>query len=117
MDYLSAELPCVLGRGDEIAEEFGAAGFATLLDEPDAARLASTLIALADDPGALAAARAAGAELAAEHHWSTVGVKLRAAVAGVAAERPSSQPELPTLLGATGGYYVRRLVDRLVTAT
>ena len=35
MDYLSAELPCVLGRGDETAEELGEAGFATLLEDPD----------------------------------------------------------------------------------
>jgi glycosyltransferase involved in cell wall biosynthesis len=113
MDYLSAELPCVLGRGDETAEEFGAAGFATLLDDPDPDRLLAALVALADDPEALAGARAAGGELAAEHHWSVVGAKLRAAVAGAAAKRPSPRPALPTLLGATAGYYVRRLVDRL----
>jgi glycosyltransferase involved in cell wall biosynthesis len=113
MDYLSAELPCVLGRGDEAAEEFGAAGFATLLEDPDPDGLVATLIALADDPEALAAARAAGEELAAEHHWSVVGAKLRAAVANAASGRPSPRPALPALLGATAGYYVRRLVDRL----
>jgi glycosyltransferase involved in cell wall biosynthesis len=116
MDYLAAGLPCVLGRGDEAAEEFGATGFATLLDDPDPARLTATLVALADEPGALAAARAAGEELAARHRWSTVGAKLRAAVADAAAEWPSPRPAaVPTLLGDTGGYYVRRLIDRLAT--
>jgi glycosyltransferase involved in cell wall biosynthesis len=109
MDYLSAELPCVLGRGDETAEEFGAAGFATLLDGSDPERLATTLLALADDPAALAAARAAGTGLAAGRRWSAVGAKLRAAVASA-----SATPASPTLLRDAGAYYVRRVVDRVV---
>lgn len=113
MDYLAAELPCVLGRGDETAEEFGAGGYATLLDDPDPDRLAATLTGLADDPGALAGARAAGAELAAKHHWSVVGARVRAAVSEAATARPRPQPALSALLGATAGYYAHRLVDRL----
>jgi len=115
MDYLSAELPCVLGRGDETAEEFGQAGFATLLDDPGPDELVAALVALADDPRALAAACAAGAGLAVEHHWSVVGAKLRAAVASAAVERTSRHRELPSLLGTTAAYYARRFVDRLAT--
>ena len=119
MDYLCAELPCVLGRGDETAEDFRAAGFATLLEDPDADALASALLALADDPGALAAARAAGHALAAERHWSAVGTTLRGALADVL-RGPSAAPRAlppvlsPALLGRTGAYYARQAADRLV---
>jgi glycosyltransferase involved in cell wall biosynthesis len=117
MDYLYAELPCVLGRGDETAEDFRAAGFATLLDEPDANTLAATLQALADDPQALAAARAAGHALAATCHWSAVGETLR----GVLAEplrggaRPAPGHSSLGLLGGAGTYYARQAGDRLAT--
>lgn len=114
MDYLYAELPCVLGRGDETAEDFCAAGFAKLLDEPDADTLAGALLALADDPAALAAARAAGHALAAERHWSAVGVKLRAAVAGALQAPPVSLGGASlALLGGAGAYYTRQVTDRL----
>jgi glycosyltransferase involved in cell wall biosynthesis len=117
MDYLSAELPCVLGRGDETAEELGAGGFATLLDDPDPDVLAATLVALADDSQALAAARVAGCELAAEHHWSAVGVKLRAALAGGASSaRRARRPESLALYGGAGAYYAHQLADRLSAA-
>lgn len=111
MDYLSAELPCVLGRGDEAAEEFGTAGFATLLDGPDPDRLAGVLLALADDPAALLDARAAGSGLAAQRRWSAVGETLRAAVAGASTTPPSL-----ALFGDSGAYYVRRAVDRVLVA-
>lgn len=120
MDYLSAELPCVLGRGDETAEDFGRAGFATLLEDPDPAALATTLLALVDDPRALAAARAAGRALAAERHWSAVGAKLRHAVAGALtphedAARPRPAASL-ALYGGAGAFYTRRVLDRIAAA-
>jgi glycosyltransferase involved in cell wall biosynthesis len=117
MDYLCAELPCVLGRGDETAEELGAGGFATLLEEPDPDALADALLALADNPDALAVARAAGHELAAERHWSAVGAKLRAALAEGASpakrHRSRGTTESLALLGGAGAYYGRVVVDRL----
>lgn len=113
MDYLSAALPCVLGRGDETAEELGAGGFARLLENPDPAALASALLALADDPAALAAARAAGERLAAERHWSAVGAKLRCALADLGSERtPRRTVSLAPLTGA-GAYYARSLLERI----
>jgi glycosyltransferase involved in cell wall biosynthesis len=115
MDYLSAELPCVLGRGDETAEEFGAAGFARLLEDPSPDTLAAIVLELVDDPGLLPAARLAGHGLAAERHWSAVGVRLRAAVADVFAMQGRSRRSgsLSRLLGGAGAYYARQAVDRL----
>ncbi len=115
MDYLSAELPCVLGRGDETAEELGAGGFATLLEEPDPAALSAALLALADSPERLARARAAGHGLAAQRHWSGVGSRLRDAVAE-AFERHSSPPRASlALLKGAGTFYARSVGDRLAT--
>ncbi len=114
MDYLSAELPCVLGRGDEMAEEFGAAGFATLLESPAPDELADTLRALADRPDALAAARAAGCSLACRHQWSAIGAKLRQVVAEAGSPRPADPASLPALLGGTGMFYARRALDRVL---
>jgi glycosyltransferase involved in cell wall biosynthesis len=120
MDYLSAELPCVLGRGDEAAEEFGRAGFATLLEDPDPAALAAALLELADDPRALARARAAGQALAAERHWSAVGAKLRGTVAGAFVRqdpprRPAAAASL-ALFGGAGAFYTRRVLERISVA-
>lgn len=113
MDYLAAQLPCVLGRGDETAAEFEAAGFATLLDRPDPKLLAETLLALVDDPGTLAAARAAGARLAAERGWSAVGHTLRVAVASALTDRQPEGPASAALLRGTCAYYGRKLADFL----
>lgn len=114
MDYLSAELPCVLGGGDETAEELGAGGFATLLHQPSPEALAASLIALAGDQEALAAARRAGHELAATRHWSTVGAKLRAALAGAEREQDNRHQVSLALLEGAGAYYARRAVDMLL---
>ena len=116
MDYLSAELPCVLGRGDETAEEFGDSGFATLLENPGHEAVAEALLRLADDPRALAAARACGHRLAIERRFSAVEEKLRIAVSDALSASHSSARRLASLdlVGGVGGYYARRLVDRLV---
>jgi hypothetical protein len=116
MDYLSAELPCVLGRGDETAEELGRGAFATLLEDPDPAELAAVLLALADDPRALAAAGAAGHALAAERHWSAVGSKLLRAVEPAFARPDSRRPASLALVGGAGAFYTRRMLDRIAAA-
>ena len=116
MDYLSAELPCVLGRGDETAEELGSAGFARLLDRPDPAALATALLELADDPVAMSAARAAGHSLAAQRNWSAAGSLLRQVVTDAFAEPdPLRAPALSSVAGA-GAFYTRRLADRVAAA-
>jgi hypothetical protein len=114
MDYLSAELPCVLGRGDETAEEFAAAGFATLLESPSPNDLATALLALADDPARLPAARAAGHSLATQHRWSAVGARLSQAIADTSARRQTSPRTTFGLLGRTGTYYARRVSHRVL---
>jgi glycosyltransferase involved in cell wall biosynthesis len=114
MDYLAAELPCVLGRGDETAEDFGEAGFATLLEQPTPELLADSLIALAENPAELVRARAAGAKLAGERHWSTVGAKLRETVAQARKQgRFSRRHGSIELIAGAGAYYGRQLSDRL----
>jgi glycosyltransferase involved in cell wall biosynthesis len=117
MDYLSAELPCVLGRGDETAEEFGAAGFATLLEDPNPSELAATLLALAEDSSARTAARAAGIGLAAERRWTAVGRKLCAALAHAPSTERSPHPPPLALLGGASAYYAHRAIDRLAAAS
>jgi glycosyltransferase involved in cell wall biosynthesis len=114
MDYLSAELPCVLGRGDETAAEFEEAGYATLLDRPDAELLASTLLALLSDRRLLAAKQAAAHRLSSERRWSAVGRTLREAVASMPRESPVTLRTRVGLLAGTAGYYGRRGADELV---
>lgn len=115
MDYLSARLPCVLGRGDDTSAELEAAGFATLLDRPDPALLADTLLALADDRQALAAARDAGERLAAHRQWAVMGETLRAALRSLP-RRPASSGISLAALGGTGAYYGRKIADRVTAA-
>ena len=116
MDYLSAELPCILGRGDETAEEFGRAGFAQLVEEPEPGELAAALLELADDPAALQAARDAGARLAGEHSWEAVGTRLRETVAtAIGGERSQPRASAAILSGAAG-YYARELAARIAAA-
>jgi glycosyltransferase involved in cell wall biosynthesis len=114
MDYLSAGLPCVLGRGDEAAEEFATAGFATLVAEPKPEELAAKLLALADDPESLTAARAAGRRLVEHNSWSAVGTRLRKVVAGACAGRATPPHACLALVRQTSAYYARRLPARLV---
>lgn len=108
MDYLWAGPPAVLGRGDDVAERFGAAGFASLVDGGDPAAVADALLALAE-PAALAAARAARGPLADAMRWPAVTAPLRAALRDV---RPAA-PERPGLVSGAGGYYARQAMARV----
>jgi len=112
MDYLAAALPCVLGRGDETSAELEAAGFATLLSEPDPDELARALVALADGHAARAAARAAGQRLAAAHSWEVVGEPLRVALRSVRRRRAGRAIVSLAELGDSGVYYRRKLAHR-----
>jgi glycosyltransferase involved in cell wall biosynthesis len=115
MDYLWAGLPCVLGHGDETAEEFAAAGFATCVAPGDPAAVERALLALIDDPAALAAARAAGARLAQARGWDAVGATLGAAIGGLPpARRVAPGRDLLDLVGQAGAYYAERALARLV---
>lgn len=116
VDYLAASLPCVLGRGDEMATDFEAAGFASLIDHRDPDRLAKQIVELLDDPRRLRAAAAAGDRLATERSWTAVGESLRAIVASEPRRRPASARSRLAVLGGSGSYYAHKLADRLATS-
>jgi glycosyltransferase involved in cell wall biosynthesis len=111
MDYLRSGLPCVLGRGDETADRFEQAGFATLVEAGSPGATAAAILALLDDD-AHARATAAGRELAGEFQWRRLAAPLVEAMREIdpgAEPVPSSQQ-----LRRTTTYYARRLVDRLL---
>ncbi|HEX4752866.1 MAG TPA: hypothetical protein VH268_08200 [Solirubrobacterales bacterium] len=110
MDYLWAGLPCVLGRGDETAERFERAGFATLV-ESGSPEATATAIAGALQEGAPGRAAAAGRRLAEELRWDRVAAPLLEALEQLepGAFAPSGTRQVR---GATA-YYARRAVDRL----
>lgn len=117
MDYLSAGLPCVLGGGDEIAQELGAAGFARILEPATPEGLAQAVLSLLADPNGLAAARAAGARIAADRRWETIGERLRTALdRSIGGSRPRPPRAVVPTLAGTSAYYLRRLADRLALA-
>lgn len=109
MDYLWAGLPCVLGRGDETADRFDAAGFATLVEPGSPGEAATAVLELLEKP-AQRHARAAGLELAEEFRWRRVAGPLLSSLREV---RPSAVTDGPGQLRRTTSYYARRAVDRL----
>jgi glycosyltransferase involved in cell wall biosynthesis len=113
MDYVWASLPCVLARGDEVAERFEEAGFARLVSAGDPEGTAGAILGLIGDPGALETARAAGRALADQYRWSTV---VRPLVAAIEERVSRSQPARALtgpLVRDVGGYYLRRTVDHV----
>jgi glycosyltransferase involved in cell wall biosynthesis len=114
MDYLWCGLPCVLARGDEWAEGFADAGFATLVPPGDPAAVRAALLGLLDDPAALERSREAAARLARTLSWEAVVRPLEEAMAAVHAARPLPTAASLGLLGAVGAEYVRRGRDALV---
>jgi hypothetical protein len=112
MDYLWTALPCVLGRGDETADRFEAAGFATLVEAASPQATAEAILALLEEPRRESAA-AAGRRLAEEFRWQRVAAPLLVALRELAPS-PASSRRLSPQLGRTTSYYARRLVDRLL---
>jgi glycosyltransferase involved in cell wall biosynthesis len=111
MDYLWAGLPCVLGRGDETADSFERAGFATLV-EPGSPEAAAAAIRASLEPGARNGAAESGRLLAEELRWDSVAVPLLEGLDRFASgERQTAGTR--QLRGATA-YYTRRAVDRLL---
>jgi glycosyltransferase involved in cell wall biosynthesis len=111
MDYLSAGLPCVLGRGDETAERFEQSGFATLVEAGSPAATATAIVELLDD-GVSAKAAEAGRRLIDEFRWQRVAVPLLVALREIEPEARTAAPSRQ--LGRTTSYYARRLVDRVL---
>jgi glycosyltransferase involved in cell wall biosynthesis len=112
MDYLWCGLPCVLAGGDEVADRFGAAGFASVVAPRDVEAAAAALLTLVNDPAARAAARAAGEALAQEYRWPALVRPLAEAIEARAGEPRTHRPK--RLAGAVGRYYVQRGMDHAV---
>jgi glycosyltransferase involved in cell wall biosynthesis len=111
MDYLSAGLPCVLGRGDETAERFEESGFATLVEAGSPEATATAIVDFLDG-SALTEATAAGHHLADEFRWQRVAVPLLVALREIGPA--TSSPDGSRQLRRTTSYYARRLVDRVL---
>jgi glycosyltransferase involved in cell wall biosynthesis len=112
MDYLSAGLPCVLGRGDETAERFEQSGFARLVEAGSPAATATAIVEALDEPARTEAA-AAGHGLADEFRWQRLAVPLLVALREIGPEASRSAGS-SRQLGRTTSYYARRVVDRLL---
>ncbi len=111
MDYLSAGLPCVLGRGDETAERFERAGFASLVESGSPEATAAAIVELLEEPGRTKAA-VAGRELADEFRWQRLATPLLTALHELKPEANAAAGSRQ--LGRTTTYYARRLADRLL---
>jgi glycosyltransferase involved in cell wall biosynthesis len=112
MDYLWTALPCVLAHGDEIADRFGANGFARLVAPGDARATADAVVALIESPAERAAARAAGLELAERYRWSALAEPLSDAI--VARADAGGRVSTARLARDLGQFYLRRTADHAV---
>jgi len=99
----------VLAHGDEMAERFGAAGFASVVApfDPDAA--AAAILRLIEQPDEREAARAAGRKLADAHRWSALVAPLAEQIEAAAASR--RRPSGDRLVRTVSKYYVQRTFD------
>jgi glycosyltransferase involved in cell wall biosynthesis len=110
MDYLWTALPCVLADGDEIADRFGASGFASLVSPGDVEGAAAAVLHLIEDAGARERAQVAGRALADEYRWSALVRPLATAIEERVADQRTT-PRPARMLASVGRYYVRRTVD------
>jgi glycosyltransferase involved in cell wall biosynthesis len=111
MDYLSAGLPCVLGRGDETAARFEESGFATLVEAGSPDATAAAIVELLDEAAREKAAEA-GRRLADEFRWQRVAAPLLVALREIEPEAKAAGNSRQ--LRRTTFYYARRLVDRVL---
>ncbi len=110
MDYLWTGLPCVLGRGDEVAGRFESAGFARLVEPESPAAVAAAVLELLEGPARERAA-ATGRVLAEQMRWGRVAAPLLDALRELG---PDCDVDRPPHLGPTASYYGRRLADRVL---
>lgn len=110
MDYAWASLPCVLAKGDEVANEFARAGFARLVTPGDTEQVAQAIIQMLDSPCLLQSARAAGARVAKRYQWPALAQEISRLINTTPASRATTR-DLGRLAAATGAYYLRRALD------
>jgi glycosyltransferase involved in cell wall biosynthesis len=113
MDYLWAGLPCILARGDEVAERFEREGCAVLVPPNDPAAAAAALEKTLGDGDWLRRAGESAPALASQFEWPALVEPLAAELDGPRAPTGLSGPDLFALSGGVGAYYVRRLADAL----
>jgi glycosyltransferase involved in cell wall biosynthesis len=114
MDYLWARLPCVLGKGDELADQFAEQGFAATVTPGDVQGAVAALRRLTSSPEARASARAAAEPLVARFRWSGAVAPLLEALEEVAGRRPVRQHARRELWPALGRFYTRRIALQAV---
>jgi glycosyltransferase involved in cell wall biosynthesis len=113
MDYLWAGLPCVLARGDEVAERFEREGCARLVPPNEPAAVAAALQAAVGDTAWLDDARQRAIRLAGQFEWPVLAEPLAGELETRSAPARFSGQELAALSGTAGAYYARRLTDAL----
>lgn len=116
LDYLWTGLPCVLGRGDEIAAAFADGGFAQLVAPGDVDGTATALLRWVDDPAALAAARGRGPALAERFRWPAQLDAVADAVAEALPRRRRAPARALAPAAAAARYYARRVHERALAA-
>jgi glycosyltransferase involved in cell wall biosynthesis len=109
MDYLWARLPCVLGRGDELADRFAESGFATTVGPGDVTGAVAALRRLIGDPAARASASAAAEPLIEAFRWSAAVAPLAEALDEVSGARPLRSGGRGALAGRLAQFYFRRV--------
>ena len=114
MDYLWTRLPCVLGQGDELADRFADAGFASTVVPGDVDGAADALRRLTQDPAARASARAAADPLLAEFRWSGAVAPLIDALDQIAGRAPLRRGARGELWKTLARFYARRLALQAV---
>jgi glycosyltransferase involved in cell wall biosynthesis len=112
MDYLWAGLPCVLARGDEVADEFAEAGAAVLVEPGDAEAVTRAMIELLDDPDALRQAGDAAVALAGRYRWNAIARDLNTMIEQVASAPRASKSGSLRALAEAGAYYGLRVRAR-----
>ena len=116
MDYLWARLPCVLGRGDELADRFAERGFASTVRPGDVVGAVAALRRLIGDPQARASAIAAAEPLIEAFRWSTAIAPLAEALDEVSGGSPVRSGGRGALAARLAQVYVRRVALTAVRA-
>jgi glycosyltransferase involved in cell wall biosynthesis len=111
MDYLWASLPCVVGAGDELGEQFEHVGFGRAVQPDSTEDVADALTALLQDRAARERAGEAGRRLAESYRWPAVVQPLLESVEElVGRERPRAMRR--SVLYHSKAYYAIRFRPR-----
>jgi glycosyltransferase involved in cell wall biosynthesis len=116
MDYLWAGLPCVLGAGDELADRFAAAEFASIAPPGDVDAAASALSRLVDDAELRRRAAAAAENLVPRLRWSAAVEPLLDALDDLAGSKTVRAGARSRLVVRLADFYARRAAHKATAA-